>query len=231
MKPPARSHAPRASRRRDALETQARLFDAAGRLFAARGYEGANLRDICRAAGVNLAAVRHHFGSKEGLYRAVVVRSQQGLLEQSPFPPMDDLRDPAAALGVAIEHMLRIMLIRRAGHPYAGQLMARELRAPTAALDDVHKLVMTPVRTMLGNIVGALLGPADAPALRGHATNFVIGVCFFHEMAQEPLKRFGFPPPKRDADIPALAEQITTFALGGIARLRRGAIKKPTDER
>src|SRR4029077_8442435 len=52
------------------LTARARIRDAALRLFAERGIEGATIRDIARAAGVSGGLVRHHFGSKEALRHA-----------------------------------------------------------------------------------------------------------------------------------------------------------------
>ena len=49
------------------LTARARIRDAALRLFAERGIDGASIRDIANAAGVSGGLVRHHFGSKEGL--------------------------------------------------------------------------------------------------------------------------------------------------------------------
>jgi TetR/AcrR family transcriptional regulator, regulator of cefoperazone and chloramphenicol sensitivity len=49
------------------LTARARIRDAALRLFAERGIEGATIRDIAKAAGVSPGLVRYHFGSKEGL--------------------------------------------------------------------------------------------------------------------------------------------------------------------
>lgn len=52
------------------LTARARIRDAALRLFAERGMEGATIRDIARAAGVSGGLVRHHFGSKDELRAA-----------------------------------------------------------------------------------------------------------------------------------------------------------------
>jgi TetR/AcrR family transcriptional regulator, regulator of cefoperazone and chloramphenicol sensitivity len=52
------------------LTARARIRDAALRLFAERGIDGATIRDIARAAGVSAGLVRHHFGSKEALREA-----------------------------------------------------------------------------------------------------------------------------------------------------------------
>jgi AcrR family transcriptional regulator len=49
------------------LTARARIRDAALRLFAERGIDGATIRDIAAAAGVSPGLVRHHFGSKDAL--------------------------------------------------------------------------------------------------------------------------------------------------------------------
>ncbi len=58
-------------------ETRGRILEAALELFAASGFEGASTRTIAERAGVNLPAIQYYFGSKEGLYRAVVEQFSQ----------------------------------------------------------------------------------------------------------------------------------------------------------
>jgi len=48
-------------------DTRERILDAAERFYAERGFEGTSLRGLTEAAGVNLAAVNYHFGSKRAL--------------------------------------------------------------------------------------------------------------------------------------------------------------------
>lgn len=55
-------------------DTKERILGAAERLFAAHGFAGTSLRAVTREAGVNLAAVHYHFGTKEDLLRAVLDR-------------------------------------------------------------------------------------------------------------------------------------------------------------
>ncbi|HVM80264.1 MAG TPA: TetR/AcrR family transcriptional regulator [Stellaceae bacterium] len=52
-------------------DTKTRLLRTAERMFAEQGYTGVSLRQLTAAAGVNLAAVNYHFGSKEGLLAAI----------------------------------------------------------------------------------------------------------------------------------------------------------------
>ncbi|MGF1492346.1 MAG: TetR/AcrR family transcriptional regulator [Microcoleaceae cyanobacterium] len=63
-------------------ETKDQIISAAERLFAERGFAGTTLRNVVNEAGVNLAAVHYHFGSKEDLFRAVVARFARPVVEQ-----------------------------------------------------------------------------------------------------------------------------------------------------
>lgn len=53
-------------------DTRLRILQAALEVFAAEGYDGASTRTLAQRAGVNLPALQYDFGSKEGLYRAVI---------------------------------------------------------------------------------------------------------------------------------------------------------------
>lgn len=55
-------------------DTVERILNAASVLFAERGYAETSLRTITTTAGVNLAAVNYHFGSKKSLIQAVFAR-------------------------------------------------------------------------------------------------------------------------------------------------------------
>src|SRR5512145_2409687 len=55
-------------------ETRTRILDAAEELFMLHGFEGTSMRQLTSKAGVNLAAVNYHFGSKDALIEAVFRR-------------------------------------------------------------------------------------------------------------------------------------------------------------
>ena len=56
------------------LNTKTQILNTAERLFATHGFAGTSLRHLAKEAGVNLAAVNYHFGSKEDLHGAVIGR-------------------------------------------------------------------------------------------------------------------------------------------------------------
>lgn len=64
------------------VDTREALLDAAESLFSEHGIQASSLRAITQRAGANLAAVHYHFGSKEGLVRAVFVRRLKPLNEE-----------------------------------------------------------------------------------------------------------------------------------------------------
>ena len=64
-----------------ALQSRARILDAAERVFAERGFDGATLRDIASLAGAPVGLVHHHGGGKEELFRQIVARRADELSE------------------------------------------------------------------------------------------------------------------------------------------------------
>ncbi len=63
-------------------ERRVQLMDAARKVFAVHGYEGAAIEEIARAAGVTKPIVYEHFGSKEGVHAAVVARELDHLVAE-----------------------------------------------------------------------------------------------------------------------------------------------------
>lgn len=59
-----------------------RLLDVATKLFAQNGLEGTSVRDIAKAADLNISLVSYYFGGKEGLYKAVIFEFAQGASER-----------------------------------------------------------------------------------------------------------------------------------------------------
>ena len=69
---------PKKQTRNPAL-TQKRILDAAEAEFAAKGFDGARLGAIARAAGVQQALIHHYFDDKARLYREVIDRALSGM--------------------------------------------------------------------------------------------------------------------------------------------------------
>lgn len=211
--------------KRDA--TKERLLEAAGHVFAERGFEHATVRDICRRAKANVASVNYHFRDKAGLYAEVLTYgARQGV---EAFPPDLGLQaDPSAEeqLHAFIYSFLRRFLdSSRRSHWYS-TLCAHEMIAPTGALDRVVHQVIRPLAERLEAIVQSLMPRAPAETV-GRCAMSIVGQCLFYYHGRPVIERLNGPQRYADADIKRLAGHITRFSLAAIRSLRH----TPTKER
>jgi AcrR family transcriptional regulator len=91
-------------------DTKTRILDAAEGLFMEHGFEATSLRSLTAAAGVNLAAVNYHFGSKEELFQAVLTRRLDPMNKER-IELIDKLEREAGGKAIACERILFAMLI------------------------------------------------------------------------------------------------------------------------
>ncbi|HUH29970.1 MAG TPA: TetR/AcrR family transcriptional regulator [Rhodanobacter sp.] len=119
---------------KDSVSTKDRILGAAEVLFAQRGFDGASLRQLTTAAGVNLAAVNYHFGSKEKLVEQVFRRRLDALNARR----MDALATIEGRADTTLEDVLAAY-IRPAlelSHDDNGALFMRVLARAFAEHDD-----------------------------------------------------------------------------------------------
>ena len=102
--PAARRGSARTGRRAGESGTREAILSASRAQFAEHGYEGATIRSIARAAGVDAALVHHYYGSKERLFAAAM---QLPLVPSEVITAALTQRDPGESLGT---HMVRTAL-------------------------------------------------------------------------------------------------------------------------
>jgi AcrR family transcriptional regulator len=206
------------------LQTRQRLIDAATTLFAERGFKKVSVREICRAARANVAAVNYHFGSKVGLYREVVKTAIQAMRETNE---LGERAGEGATPEEQLRAFVRIFLARLTGggrHAWVHKLMAREMEEPTEALDLVMRQVVQPRLQYLGAIVSAMTGrPADDPAVMRAIASVQMQCVMFARPMPAPMQRVWAPVA---GDVDAIAEHIAAFSLAGIRAL--GAVQSST---
>jgi AcrR family transcriptional regulator len=100
-----RAAPPAAASQRD---TKERLLDAAERLFAERGFEGTSMRAVTQAADASVSAANYHFGSKEALLQAALVRRLEPL-NRRRLEALDAL-EAAGGAAVPVEALLEAFL-------------------------------------------------------------------------------------------------------------------------
>ncbi|MBX3410953.1 MAG: CerR family C-terminal domain-containing protein [Phycisphaeraceae bacterium] len=208
-----------AQAREEAHATFRRLLDAAGEVFASRGFRDATVREICGAAGANVAAVNYHFGDKAGLYRAVLRETHRAAQEPDPSL-LDPNADPQARLYAFVHGMIRKVLDQ--GRPsWHGRLMAREMVEPTDALDIILEESIRPSWGVLVDIVSRLLGQPRDAAVTVRCAMSIVGQCVSQRHCRPVMERLGIAEPRDAAALASLAAHITQYSLGGIERARR----------
>lgn len=114
--------------------TKERILSAAETLFAQRGFDGASLRQLTSAAGVNLAAVNYHFGSKEKLVEQVFRRRLDALSVQRLAALAKIAGQPDTRLEDVLDAFIRPAL--ELSHEDDGSLFMRVLARAFAEHDD-----------------------------------------------------------------------------------------------
>ncbi|MFA6239425.1 MAG: TetR family transcriptional regulator [Candidatus Hydrogenedentales bacterium] len=102
------------------------ILNAAEELFAVHGYEGTSTRAIAERAGANMALLAYYFGSKEGVFEAVVARRASALSERIRALAETD-EAPWHRLNRFVEQVVKFLV---AEHPDFGRILLRESTAP-----------------------------------------------------------------------------------------------------
>lgn len=192
--------------------THSRVLEAAGIVFAEKGFAGTTVREICLKAGANIAAVNYHFRDKQGLYIEVLRRSMALAAEE-------DRADVVVGLSPeeALRRMIFGMLHRANSSGERGawhvRIMAHELAQPTAALDRVVQEVIRPRYETLRQIIARIIHlPSEHPTTRMCAHS-VIGQVVHYAHARPVIDRL-WPDLNFNAD--EVARHISTLSLAGI---------------
>jgi len=90
-------------------ETKQKILNTAERLFAETGYSATSLRHIISEAGVNLAAIHYHFGSKQDLLDQVILR-KAGPLNEHRIKLLDQYAAEAAPKAVLPEKIMEALI-------------------------------------------------------------------------------------------------------------------------
>ena len=95
--------------KKSAESTRERILRAAERIYAASGFHGMSLRDVTLLAGVNLAAVNYHFGSKDKLIHALADR-RLSPVNAHRLEQLDRLRQKHGNQAIPLEDLVSALI-------------------------------------------------------------------------------------------------------------------------
>jgi AcrR family transcriptional regulator len=208
---------PRAGR--DPAETRARLLEAAGRLFAERGYAGTSMRAVTRAAGVSVSAANYHFGSKQALLLETLGQVVHPI-NRERMQRLEALERAAGDAGLALEDVLEAFLApavegrdASSGVDRFRQLAARLYSDPPDLVAAFKRENFGPITERFVDAISAALPGRDRAKL-AIALQLVVGMMVHVISGQLRLGN-----PLGDLHQEALAYEATA-ALEGDALLR-----------
>ena len=212
---------------KDDQSTRQRLLEAAGQVFAEKGFDRATGKEICARADANTAAVNYHFGGMEGLYVAVVREAHSRLVTFDVLSAaVAGKADAQAKLQAVIELLVRT-LTGPTTSSWVLRVIGREVVAPSPALDALREEEMLPKTRILRAIVGELMGlPEDHPAVARGCVS-VIAPCFMLLISDRHTLKRAFPNFGFDSqDAAAVVRHMVQFALAGLSAVAREVRKE-----
>ncbi|MGM0594733.1 MAG: TetR/AcrR family transcriptional regulator [Pseudomonadota bacterium] len=197
------------------------ILEATAELFAEKGYDGARVDELARAAGVNKATLYYQIGDKEALYHAV--------LERSFRRTADEVEAALAASDDCEEQVRRFITVfaRTTGNiRYAAPILLREVASGGRNLPDAAVAQM-------GRILGALSGAIERGQEEGRfrpVNSFMVHMMIVGSLtlyaANEPIRRRNA---ERHPEIYQPEHFLSSAQAGDeIARLILTAIRTPS---
>ncbi len=202
--------------------TKDRILDAAEALFMEHGFEATSLRAITAAAGVNLAAVNYHFGSKEELFQTVLTRRLDPM-NRERLELLTRVEQEAAPQPVPCERILSAMFIpalRLARDPERGgkdflRLLGRAYADPAPFirqfLSGQYAVMIARFKAAFGRALPHL--PARELSWRLH---FIMGALSYTLAGTDALKLIAELTPAESGNDEMLLRRLAPFLLAGL---------------
>jgi AcrR family transcriptional regulator len=210
-------------------ETCTRILDAAEELFMQHGFEGTSMRHLTSRAGVNLAAVNYHFGSKQALIEAVFRRrldpmNLERIAELERLESANNL-SPEAIIRAFLLPSLRLVEDAKGGGRNFIRLLGRTYSEPAkeirALIGQMYAPAMERYKKALERALPQM--PADELVWRMH---FMFGTLAYTLAATDTVQLIAGCKPEDRYDARLLEERLTAFLTAGLHAPINTSIKK-----
>jgi len=191
--------------------TRTSLVEAAGRLFAQKGYHDVSVREICKQAGTNSAAINYHFGGKKQMFLYVLGQAFQSTSQQ----PLPKDTAPEAALAAFVKRTV-LHILQEDSASWKPALMLKVMHEDTALFQEaMHTMIQHEFQDLRGII--SRIVPAQVTLEKLRLVCFsILGQCLFYHHNQTLIGVIDPNLLSSQAAIEAIAEHITAFSLAAI---------------
>ena len=201
--------------------TKALVFNAAERLFAVHGFQKVSVRDITAEAGVNLASVNYHFGSKDALLLEIF-RRRTAELNRARARMLHEAHDQHQGkppLRAILEALIAPPV--RWGDPKGGRRISAQflIRSRGEGTDEMREALRSDVSHLRRFADALLLARPDlAPEEVYWRLHFVLGMIHNNRFAEFDRLHTLSEGLTREDDPEALIRRMVDFAEAGFAR-------------
>jgi AcrR family transcriptional regulator len=213
-------------------ETRTRILDAAEELFMQHGFEGTSMRLLTGKAGVNLAAVNYHFGSKHALIEAVF-RRRLDPMNVARIAELDQLEaasagrpaSPEAIIRAFLAPSLRLVEDAKGGGRNFIRLLGRTYTEPAKPIRQLIGQMYAPIMERYKAALERALPqtPRDELVWRMH---FMFGTLAYTLAATDTVQLIAGCKPEDRYDARLLEERLTAFLTGGLQAPLKNVIRK-----
>lgn len=144
-----------------AQQTRQRIIQSAQALFGARGFDGVSLRDIAEHSGVTHGLIRHHFGSKEDIWHAVVETTFREYLDMATEIVGSQVAGTTSALQ-AVKDVSRTAIVLSARYPEVMRLLLHAGVEQGERLDYFLEQ-LAPLRALMDPLITAVKREGGLP--------------------------------------------------------------------
>lgn len=208
----------------DRQGTREHLLEAAGHVFARKGFERTTAKEICEQAGTNTAAVNYYFGGIEALYSAVMEEARNRIFSVREIGlAIAGKTDPEAKLEAALNVVIK-SLLGPVSSSWALQVFGRDMVTPSPTTYATKEKLLLPGARILRELAGQLMGlPEDHPVVARGCMTLMAPICILILGDRRIMKR-ALPSLGLTAeDAPALARHMADYAMAGLRSSARKA--------
>jgi AcrR family transcriptional regulator len=201
------------AKREDGKETRLRLLNAAGEVFAQKGYRDAKVADICKRAEANVAAVNYYFGDKKSLYREVW-RHTLGNSEIAAF-----FESAVGSSQDRLREYIQSLIHSFASNGNMGRfsrLYLMEIVNPTGLIQAAWHETIEPQRRKLHDILREIIGPGAEDLTIRFCELSIVNQCRMFVTIKRSDVEYMLDQPIEPKLIDRLADHIADFSIAGI---------------
>jgi AcrR family transcriptional regulator len=202
--------------------TRQRLLEAAGQLFAEKGFDRTTSKEVTELAGTNIAAVNYHFGGFDGLYVAVLDEASSMIMSSAEMmAALAAIRTPKAKLRAFLTPFVHVLL-GPASSTWRLRVIVREMNSPTLAPGSKQEKERLQKTLLLKGIVSEIMNlPEDHPAVARGCVS-VLSPCFLLLVSDRSMLKRNYPQfGLQLEDAAGLVDHLVLFSLAGLKATAR----------